>query len=46
MDIGSEFLDAKGNIPEDFMVDALHPSTKGYEIWANAVKEPLEELMK
>lgn len=44
-DIGSEFLDANGNIPEDVMTDALHPSTKGYEIWAKAVKEPLEKLM-
>lgn len=46
LDIGSEFLDAKGNIPEDVMADALHPSTKGYEIWANAVKKPLEKLMQ
>lgn len=46
LDIGSEFLDAKGNIPEDVMADALHPSTKGYGIWANAVKKPLEKLMK
>ncbi|MBN1832666.1 MAG: GDSL family lipase [Deltaproteobacteria bacterium] len=45
LDIGSEFLDASGNIPEDVMTDALHPSTKGYEIWANAVKEPLEKLI-
>jgi lysophospholipase L1-like esterase len=45
LDIGSNFLDANGNIPEDVMTDALHPSTKGYEIWANAVKKPLERLM-
>lgn len=45
LDIGSEFLDANGNIPVDVMADALHPSTKGYEIWAKAVKEPLEKLM-
>ena len=46
LDIGSEFLDAKGNIPKDVMTDALHPSTKGYEIWANAVRKPLEKLME
>jgi lysophospholipase L1-like esterase len=45
LDIRTEFLDANGNIPEDVMADALHPSTKGYEIWAKAVKEPLEKLM-
>ena len=39
------FLDADGNIPQDVMSDALHPSGKGYEIWANAVIEPLSALM-
>jgi lysophospholipase L1-like esterase len=46
LDIGPKFLDAAGNIPKDVMSDALHPSTKGYEIWAEAVKEPLANLMK
>jgi lysophospholipase L1-like esterase len=45
LDIGSKFLDAKGEIPKDVMGDALHPTTKGYEIWAEAVKEPLAKLM-
>lgn len=46
LDIGSKFLDAEGRIPQDVMSDALHPTTKGYEIWAEAVKEPLANLMK
>jgi lysophospholipase L1-like esterase len=46
MDIGARFLDAEGNIPKDVMSDALHPGPKGYEIWAEAVKEPLADLMK
>jgi lysophospholipase L1-like esterase len=46
LDIGAKFLDASGNIPKDVMSDSLHPTTKGYEIWAEAVKEPLENLMK
>jgi lysophospholipase L1-like esterase len=46
LDIGAKFLDAGGNIPKDVMSDALHPSAKGYEIWAEAVKEPLANLMK
>jgi lysophospholipase L1-like esterase len=45
LDIGREFLDENGNIPADVMSDALHPSTKGYEIWAEAVVEPLSQLM-
>jgi lysophospholipase L1-like esterase len=27
------------------MSDGLHPTTKGYEIWANAVIEPLTKLV-
>ncbi|MBP1623672.1 MAG: GDSL-like Lipase/Acylhydrolase, partial [Acidobacteria bacterium] len=46
LDIGSKLLDAEGNIPKDVMSDALHPSTRGYEIWAEAVKEPLANLLK
>ena len=46
LDIGAKFLDADGNIPREVMSDALHPSTQGYEIWAQAVKEPLEKLIK
>ncbi|MBL8815531.1 MAG: hypothetical protein JNL58_05845 [Planctomyces sp.] len=45
LDIGSEFLDAEGNIPSDVMSDALHPGAKGYEIWATAVKSHLTKLM-
>jgi lysophospholipase L1-like esterase len=45
LDFGSKFLDAQGNIPQDVMSDGLHPTAKGYEIWAEAVKEPLTRLM-
>jgi lysophospholipase L1-like esterase len=45
MDIGAQFLDASGNIPADVMGDKLHPSTKGYEIWAKAVIDPITKLM-
>jgi lysophospholipase L1-like esterase len=45
LDIGAGFLDADGNIPADVMSDGLHPSGKGYEIWAKAVTAPLTELM-
>lgn len=45
-DIGQGFLDAQGNIPADVMSDGLHPSTKGYEIWAQAVIAPVTALME
>lgn len=46
LDIGDVFLDDNGFIPEDIMSDGLHPSTKGYERWAKAVKDPLARLLQ
>jgi lysophospholipase L1-like esterase len=46
LDIGHVFLDANGDIPADVMSDALHPATKGYRLWAEAVQEPLTRLMR
>jgi lysophospholipase L1-like esterase len=46
MDIGKVFLDAQGNIGVDIMSDGLHPTTKGYELWANAVSGKVAELMR
>jgi lysophospholipase L1-like esterase len=45
LDIGDAFLDEAGNIPNSVMSDLLHPSTEGYRIWAEAVREPLSSLM-
>jgi beta-glucosidase len=45
LDIGDKFLAADGTIPPDIMGDKLHPTQKGYEIWAEAVKQPLAQLM-
>lgn len=45
LDIGGKFLDADGVITPDIMADRLHPTEKGYEIWAEAVKEPLAKLL-
>jgi lysophospholipase L1-like esterase len=45
LDIGHVFLDSDGNIPTSVMSDGLHPSTAGYRLWAEAVKEPLTLLM-
>lgn len=46
LDIGAKFLAADGTLPADIMPDKLHPNAKGYEIWAEAVKEPLAALLK
>ncbi len=37
MDIGEKFLELDGSIAVEVMKDALHPTARGYEIWAEAV---------
>jgi lysophospholipase L1-like esterase len=47
LDIGSKFLDEKGVfLPESFRPDNLHPLAKGYDIWGEAVKAKIADLMK
>jgi len=46
LDIGAKFLDADGVLAPDIMADKLHPTKKGYGIWAEAVKDPIANLMK
>jgi lysophospholipase L1-like esterase len=47
MDIGAKFLDENGLLlPGTFRPDNLHPVGKGYEIWGEAVKEMLAQLLK
>jgi beta-glucosidase len=44
LDIGPKFLAPDGSIPQDIMSDGLHPTSKGYEIWADAVHDTLVGL--
>jgi lysophospholipase L1-like esterase len=44
LDIGDKFLAPDGSIPRDIMSDSLHPTSKGYEIWAEAVQDKLASL--
>ena len=46
VDLAGAFLEADGTIPRELMPDFLHLSAKGYERWANAVREPLARLLK
>lgn len=46
LDIGRVFLDAGGVISTDIMSDGLHPSAKGYDLWARAVISPVTALME
>ena len=46
LDIGCNFLAPDGSVPQDIMSDGLHPTSKGYEIWAEAVHDTLVGLMR
>jgi lysophospholipase L1-like esterase len=45
LDIGSKFQAPDGSLPRSIMPDQLHLSEKGYRIWADAVKGPIQELL-
>lgn len=45
MDIGSKFLEPDGAISQDMMSDYLHPTEKGYQIWADAIIDKVKELL-
>jgi lysophospholipase L1-like esterase len=38
LDITAKFLQPDGSISKDMMPDFLHPTEKGYEIWAEAIQ--------
>jgi lysophospholipase L1-like esterase len=44
MDIGDKFL-VNGGVPVDIMADGLHPTAKGYQIWADAIVPTVKKLM-
>lgn len=43
VDFGDKFLAADGTLPAEVMPDFLHPSEKGYEIWAEAITPVVDE---
>jgi lysophospholipase L1-like esterase len=45
-DIGEKFLTSDGGLSREVMPDLLHLSAKGYEIWAEAIKEDIARLLK
>jgi lysophospholipase L1-like esterase len=45
LNINDRLADAQGRLFEGMTVDQLHPSLKGYEVWAEALKPVLTELL-
>ena len=35
-----------GTIAKEIMIDFLHPTAKGYQIWADAMHDKLDEMLK
>ncbi len=46
LDINASFVGQDGKIPFALMPDQLHPNTAGYQLWADAMKPRLTEMMK
>lgn len=45
LDISELFLDGQGVLHKDIMYDFLHPTVKGYQIWAEAISPTVIEMM-
>jgi lysophospholipase L1-like esterase len=46
MDIGDKFLTPEGALTTEVMADGLHPTAKGYQIWADAVRDTIKAMMQ
>jgi lysophospholipase L1-like esterase len=44
LDFGDKFLQPDGTLTKDMMPDFLHPSAKGYQIWADAIQPVIDEF--
>ncbi len=44
-DFGDKFLEPDETISKEVMSDYLHPTAKGYEIWADAIEPGLKEMI-
>jgi lysophospholipase L1-like esterase len=45
LDVNAGLADARGTLREGVMVDGLHPSLKGYAVWAEGLKPILTEIL-
>jgi lysophospholipase L1-like esterase len=45
LDISKAFTEADGSLKKEIMPDFLHLSGEGYQRWADAIRQPLKELL-
>ena len=43
IDFGDKFLNPDGTMSKEIMPDFLHPSAKGYQIWADAIQSVIDK---
>jgi len=46
LDIGGKFLAPDGTLPLEIARDSVHLTRRGYDIWADAIREKVAELMR
>ena len=44
LDFGDKFLQPDGTLTKEIMPDLLHPSAKGYQIWADAIQPVIDQF--
>lgn len=45
LDLGQHFLDDRGRLAQDLMPDYLHPSERGYQVWADSMEPIIRQLL-
>lgn len=45
LDLSRHFLDDRGGLSQDLMPDYLHPSERGYEVWADGMEDVIKKLL-
>jgi len=46
MDLQDRFMNADGTLKAGLYTDGTHLTTKGYEVWADAIQPEIERLIK
>jgi lysophospholipase L1-like esterase len=45
LDLSRHFLDDRGRLSQDLMPDYLHPSERGYQVWADGMEDVIRNLL-
>ncbi len=45
LDLSRHFLDDRGRLSQDLMPDYLHPSERGYQVWADGMEDIIRKLL-